>query len=148
MKRVFIYTVLLAIPVLCSALTPNDVYHNDNNIFYVNPSLHEVKLRLNHTGKVEVLVYIDTTGYALSSVYREDPYVYFGAAVPAIDRGVPYYFTVTTVEGSLRIPQIGHFTSTVPAFSTPEWSHGKVYYSIFPDGFFNGDPLNDPDKKG
>ena len=88
MKRVFIYTVLLAIPVLCSALTPNDVYHNDNNIFYVNPSLHEVKLRLNHTGKVEVLVYIDTTGYALSSVYREDPYVYFGAAVPAIDRGV------------------------------------------------------------
>jgi glycosidase len=106
-----------------------------------------VKVRLNYTENVDVTVYIDTISYALPSVYRDDPYVYFGAIAPAIDRGVGYFFTVVTEQDSLRIPQVGTFTPAVPAFTTPDWSHGKVYYSIFPDGFSNGDPLNDPDKK-
>lgn len=32
----------------------------------------------------------------------------------------------------------------IPDFKTPEWSHGTVYYQIFPDRFSNGDEKNDP----
>lgn len=31
----------------------------------------------------------------------------------------------------------------MPNFSTPDWAKGCIWYSIMPDTFFNGDPLND-----
>ncbi len=38
-----------------------------------------------------------------------------------------------------------HLTSFVPTFNTPSWAQDAVYYQIFPDSFFNGDPSNDRD---
>lgn len=147
MKRVLVYMVTLVLPVLGSALSLADVHHSTNNIFYVNPSLHEVKIRLKQSPVTEILVYIDTLSTALSLVFQEDPYEYFAAIVPALDIGTAYHFTIRTGQDILRIPQSGEYTAAVPAFTTPPWAHGKVYYSIFPDGFFNGDLTNDPEKK-
>ena len=31
----------------------------------------------------------------------------------------------------------------IPDYSTPDWAKGTVWYSIMPDGFYNGDPTND-----
>lgn len=36
-----------------------------------------------------------------------------------------------------------HLTSYVPTFTTPSWARDAVYYQIFPDSFYNGDPSND-----
>lgn len=36
-----------------------------------------------------------------------------------------------------------HLTSYAPTFHTPAWSRDAVYYQIFPDSFYNGDPTND-----
>jgi len=146
MKRVILITVLFLAPIISFALTPNDIYHGPNNIFYINPSLHEVKLRLKHKGKARIFVHLDTLQLEMSSVFREEPYEYYATTMPAVDIGVSYYFTVTTEQESLRIPQTGTFIPAAPEFTTPVWSQGKVYYSIFPDGFFNGNPNNDPER--
>ncbi|MBN2620542.1 hypothetical protein JXB22_05560 [candidate division WOR-3 bacterium] len=147
MKRVNITILFLLISLFLNGLTLNDVYHSPNNIFYVNPSIHEVKVRLKQSSPTQIHVYVDTIPIAMSSVFREDSYEYYAATVPGINVGASYYFTVTTDQGTLRIPQIGEFTATVPAFTTPSWAHGKIYYSIIPDGFSNGDPTNDPEDK-
>ncbi|MBN2621198.1 alpha amylase C-terminal domain-containing protein [candidate division WOR-3 bacterium] len=146
MKRVLVYMIVLILPIMGSALTPADVYHSTNSIFYVNPSLHQVKIRLKQSSATEVRVYIETLSTVMPSAFQEDPYEYFAAIVPALDVGTAYHFIIKTAQDSLRIPQFGEYTAAVPAFTTPSWSHGKVYYSIFPDGFFNGDPKNDPEK--
>ena len=36
------------------------------------------------------------------------------------------------------------FTSSVPKFDVPDWSHHAVWYQIFVDRFRNGDTANDP----
>ncbi len=36
-----------------------------------------------------------------------------------------------------------HLTSYVSTFKTPSWAPDAVYYQIFPDSFYNGDPSND-----
>jgi glycosidase len=36
-----------------------------------------------------------------------------------------------------------HLTSYDPTFKTPSWAPDAVYYQIFPDSFYNGDPSND-----
>jgi cyclomaltodextrinase / maltogenic alpha-amylase / neopullulanase len=36
-----------------------------------------------------------------------------------------------------------HLTSYVSTFKTPAWARDAVYYQIFPDSFYNGDPSND-----
>lgn len=36
-----------------------------------------------------------------------------------------------------------HLTSYVSTFKTPVWAPDAVYYQIFPDSFYNGDPSND-----
>jgi glycosidase len=36
-----------------------------------------------------------------------------------------------------------HLTSYVSSFKTPSWAPDAVYYQIFPDSFYNGDPSND-----
>jgi glycosidase len=35
-------------------------------------------------------------------------------------------------------------TALTPAFETPDWAKGAVWYQIFPERFRNGNPLNDP----
>jgi glycosidase len=38
-------------------------------------------------------------------------------------------------------------TGSIPMFSVPSWVSDAVFYQIFPDRFYNGDPSNDPDFK-
>ncbi|SJZ36956.1 alpha amylase N-terminal ig-like domain-containing protein [Selenihalanaerobacter shriftii] len=38
--------------------------------------------------------------------------------------------------------------STVDIFKTPDWVRDAIFYQIFPDRFYNGNPDNDPDKIG
>lgn len=147
MKRGIAFTLLLLIPITGFTLTLNDIFHSANNIFYVNPTLHEVKLRLRYSGTALVTMHVDTLQFEMTAAFREEPFAYYSATTLVIDIGTSYYFTVKTDADSLRIPQTGTFTPAVPAFTTPSWAKGKIYYAIFPDGFFNGDPGNDPDKK-
>lgn len=53
------------------------------------------------------------------------------------------YYTASLTEKSLPNLSQNNWFILTPDFSTPEWSHGTVWYSIFPDSFFNGDTLND-----
>lgn len=53
-----------------------------------------------------------------------------------------YWFTL--IDGS-KEDQTPRYTRTIaPAFETPDWAKGAVWYQIFPERFRNGNPLNDP----
>lgn len=55
---------------------------------------------------------------------------------------VKYSFVLE--DGSASSITTEHTVPVVPAFETPDWAKGAVWYQIFPERFRNGNPLNDP----
>jgi cyclomaltodextrinase len=70
---------------------------------------------------------------------------------------IKYYFIIHTSVGSLYLGRDGlnserpvNFfeylcTNENDIFRVPDWAKGAVIYQIFPDRFYNGNPLNDPE---
>ena len=62
-----------------------------------------------------------------------------------------YYFEVTAgmisciydVRGVVRDVNEHYHFQIVPGFKTPDWAKGAVFYQIYVDRFYNGDPSND-----
>lgn len=53
-----------------------------------------------------------------------------------------YWFTL--IDGS-KVESTPNYERTIaPAFETPDWAKGAVWYQIFPERFRNGNPRNDP----
>ena len=145
--RGFVITSLLFLLQVSNALSPNDMMHNANSIFYVNPSAGQVKLKVKRDAVTEVLLIMDDTRYIMKSVYRDANYDYLATTLNAFDTTTTYHFLIKHGEDSLLLPAIGEFTSNVPLFAPPSWAVGKIYYSIFTDGFHNADSDNDPKRK-
>jgi alpha-glucosidase len=67
------------------------------------------------------------------------------------EKPVNYYFEVADAEEVLYYNRLGVVTnnqseynfSFTPGYEVPEWALGRVFYQIFTDRFFNGNPLND-----
>ncbi len=64
----------------------------------------------------------------------------------------PYRFKLLSKEGAYYLNAQGisradspdaHDFNLLADFHTPEWVSTAVFYEIFPDRFFNGDPAND-----
>ncbi len=53
------------------------------------------------------------------------------------------YYTANVTEAKIPANSENNWFILTPDYSTPTWSQGTVWYSIFPDSFFNGDTLND-----
>ncbi|MGN0205410.1 MAG: glycoside hydrolase family 13 protein [Coprococcus sp.] len=83
------------------------------------------------------------------SVDRQFDYYETFVSYPAC--GQDYYFEV--VSGKMQVvynkrgvmdgPQNYYNFKFRPEFKTPDWAKGAVFYQIFVDRFFNGDPTND-----
>lgn len=63
-----------------------------------------------------------------------------------------YRFRLTTPDGTYNYNQLGVYRADLPdhydfrllaGFAAPAWLHESVFYQIFPDRFYNGDPSND-----
>lgn len=70
----------------------------------------------------------------------------------ALGSGILYYhFKIETDEAIVYYGRNGAATSAdavklfsvIPGFHTPQWSKGCLYYQIFPDRFYNADPVCD-----
>jgi len=138
---------LLLLPQLSNALSLSDITHNPNSIFYVNPSAGEVKLKAKRGAVTEVLVVMNAVRHPMKSVYSDANYDYLAATLNTFDTTVTYHFVVKHHEDSLLLPETDEFTPNVPLFTPPSWAVGKIYYSIFTDGFYNADNVNDPKEK-
>lgn len=145
--RGLIISSLLFLLQLSNGLSPNDMMHNPNSIFYVNPSAGQVKLKVRRDAVTEVLLVMNDTRYLMKSVYRDANYDYLAATLNAFDTTATYHFLIKHDEDSLLLPATSEFTSNVPLFVPPAWAVGKIYYSIFTDGFYNADSSNDPKKR-
>ncbi len=64
---------------------------------------------------------------------------------------VSYYFQISDDDDLVFYNRLGPVTnnqeeynfSFIPGFDVPDWAKGRVFYQIFTDRFFNGDPKND-----
>lgn len=143
-KIVFIYTFVLHI---CGAISIQDIVHNNREIFYVNPSAGEIKIKTRKNSIEQTYVVIDAKYAKMNIVYQDENFDYFAADFGSFDTTIGYYFVVKDGLDSLLFPPIGKFKPGVHLFIPPNWASGKTYYTIFTDGFYNGDLTNDPEKK-
>ena len=76
---------------------------------------------------------------------------YYSHSVQLENEKLTYYFQVETGKVSCYYDTRGvckdvneyyHF-QLIPGFKTPEWAKGAVFYQIYVDRFYNGDPSND-----
>ena len=81
----------------------------------------------------------------------EGSFDYYEAEVDCPEERVKYYFEVRSgkmllyfnKQGAQRAVDNGYDFCLNPGFHTPDWAKGAVFYQIFVDRFYNGDPTND-----
>lgn len=127
-------------------ITSADVFHDANNLFYVNPVVGEIKLR-GILGKItSAHVIVDSVRHTMELGYS-GTYDYFTVRISPFDTTAAYAFVIADTVDSVRLPETGTITPRAPLFVTPQWAQGNMYYSIFTDGFYNADIQNDPATK-
>ncbi|MGQ9816353.1 MAG: alpha-amylase family glycosyl hydrolase [bacterium] len=130
--------------ILAQAIKIEAVNHNADNLFYVNPWMGEIKLRATRGAVSEAFVLYAGKKIKMNIGFQDAKFDYFTADIGRFDTSLTYQFLVYDKTDSLFLPQTGSYKSTMPVFSIPEWTYGKIYYSILPDGFYNANPSNDP----
>ncbi|MFV0341641.1 MAG: glycoside hydrolase family 13 protein [Anaerocolumna sp.] len=82
----------------------------------------------------------------------EDFFQYYQGEIQVEEAPVSYYFEIRSKSGEVCYYNRLGVTDEVkdefgflitPGFRTPEWAKGAVYYQIFVDRFYNGNPSND-----
>jgi glycosidase len=141
MKYIALVCVMVAVSF---AVKPQDLMHRQNEIFYVNPAAGEIRLRALKGSVNEAYVVIDGRYTKMSLNYQDASYDYFAADFGKFDSLPSYKFIVRDATDSLVFPAAGDLKAAVDFFQVPSWAAGKVYYSVFVDGFYNGNAGNDP----
>ncbi|MCK4755844.1 hypothetical protein KAS56_02805 [candidate division WOR-3 bacterium] len=139
--------IVLSLPQLSNAIDTADVFHNSNSIFYVNPSFGEIKLKVKKGSVTDAQVIINSDSIKMEIWYRNGDFDYFAAILNKFDITATYHFILKNKEDSLIFPATDEFKPKVPLFTPPAWAFGKIYYSIFIDGFYNSVLTNDPEEK-
>ena len=76
---------------------------------------------------------------------------YFEYSFKCPEKQVKYYFEICDEDEAVFYNRLGavenlqkeYSFSFVPGFKVPDWAKGAVFYQIFPDRFYNGNPDND-----
>jgi glycosidase len=147
MQRLLGTIIVLLLPQLSNAIDPADVFHNPNNIFYVNPSVGEIKLKVKKGSIIDAQVIINSDSAKMEIWYRDGNFDYFAARLNKFDTTATYHFILKNTGDSLIFPATDEFKPDVPLLTPPAWAFSKTYYSIFIDGFYNGVLTNDPEEK-
>lgn len=118
-------------------------------------SMVKIRVRL---GKDESLVNLITNKgiFSMELVDEDNYFRYFEASLYMEKERLRYYFEIRSKDGEVcyynrkgvtdKVEEGYSFVIT-PGFHTPNWAKGAVFYQIFVDRFFNGDPTNDVEDK-
>jgi alpha-glucosidase len=83
---------------------------------------------------------------------RDEVCVWWAAEMPCVMPSNPYHFKLLTDEGAYYYNAGGIRRAATPDmfdfklltdYAAPAWVHESVFYQIFPDRFYNGDPASD-----
>lgn len=77
---------------------------------------------------------------------------FYSIQIPMTEEAFHYCFEIQSgmavcyysQRGPMREREPYYDFRLIPGYRTPDWAKGAVFYQIFVDRFFNGDPLNDP----
>ena len=137
--------------------------HHDHTPFYVSKPEAEVgetvrfRLRVPKNApisKIELMVLRINEMHCvpMTVVSTQPDWLYFEADLELVARRTPYCFWVHGQDQSLKYSSKGVQRSN-PAFRDwfvylaehhrPDWLEDRVFYQIFPDRFFNGNPATD-----
>lgn len=98
---------------------------------------------------VEVIA--DEKKYVMEREDHDSIFDYYTVRIP-LDRDIlEYYFKIRSgrvvaffnLRGVMSTPQPYYNFKVAKGFKTPDWAKGAVFYQIFVDRFYNGDPTND-----
>jgi len=145
--REIVYIIVFIIPQTAAALDPSVITHNPGNIFYVNPAAGQVRLKSQAGAISEAQCIINGQATVMSIMYTDESDDYFVMTGRPFDTTARYFFMVKDATDSLRHPESYDYAPRAAHFNVPQWACGVVYYSIFTDGFYNGDMANDPQQK-
>ena len=130
-----------------------DALFADGTAEYVQMVGGKVRMRFR-TGKNNVsAVYLwaGMNSFPMTRVESVGLFDYYQVEIACPEEGFKYYFEVTSGKLSLYYNKRGvhcehqdyYDFKLVPGFHTPDWAKGAVFYQIFVDRFYNGDPSND-----
>ncbi|MCX7995424.1 MAG: alpha-amylase family glycosyl hydrolase [candidate division WOR-3 bacterium] len=142
MRNISIIFVLFT--TISSGITPDVLIHNPYNIFYLNPVMGEIRLKANRGAILEAYVLYGGKKTQMNIGFLDSKFDYFIADLGIFDTTFNYQILVKDKSDSLILPPAGTFKCSQTPFIVPNWAYGKVYYSVFLDGFYNGNKKNDP----
>lgn len=135
---------VICFTIFAQAINIDALTHIPDNLFYVNHWMGEIRLKTARGAVTEAFLIYGGKKTKMTISYQDAKFDYFTAEIGRFDTSLTYQFFVRDRTDSLLLPQMGTYRSTTPPFSIPEWAYGKIYYSIFPDGFYNASNLNNP----
>lgn len=116
----------------------------------------DVKLRFR-SGREnvdEVYLVFGDKRYPMEKVANDRLFDYYEHTVKLGTERVEYYFEVHSGQMVCYYNSVGvcstvenyYNFSITPSFTTPDWAKGAIFYQIYVDRFYNGDPDNDVEK--
>ena len=130
---------------------------SDTTEDYVTPSepsaYGEVTVRFR-TGKnnIDKVFFVHKDEKHLMFKNESDAYFdYYEHTIQLENEKLSYYFEIHAGKLSCFYDRRGvtkdinsyYFFQVIPGFKTPDWAKGAVFYQIYVDRFYNGDPSND-----
>ncbi|MBR1742026.1 MAG: alpha amylase N-terminal ig-like domain-containing protein, partial [Lachnospiraceae bacterium] len=98
-----------------------------------------------------VYLVVGTERFLMKKTYNDRQFDYFEGGISLGRERVEYYFEVHSGSVVCYYNSVG-VCSTVepyynfwmmPSFKTPDWAKGAIFYQIYVDRFYKGDPSND-----
>ena len=148
MERVLTGLLLLFLSLqMAGAIDPEGIFHDPTDIFYVNPKSGDIRLKVSSNNIERASIIIGATPVEMNIAFRDQGYEYYAIQLKPFDSTLSYKFCLASDPDTLMLPATGSFKPTPIPLVVPEWAAGKAYYSIVVDGFYNGNPGNDPGNK-
>lgn len=121
-------------------------YEKDGNQYQAR-----LRFRTGRDNVDEVMLVTSNARYPMTCIHQNRIFDFFEVTIPVSGEGLEYYFEIVSgknraVYNKLGVkdePQNYYNFKLMPEFETPDWAKGAVFYQIFVDRFYNGDPTND-----
>lgn len=151
LEKTYIYIKSMRMPMNRRALFADGT--KDYCRVQTTPEGYVVHLRFrtakDNVDRVEAIA--DEENYVMELEYSDHLFDYYSVDIPFEQDILEYYFKICSgrmvefynLRGVMNTPQSYYNFKVVPTFKTPDWAKGAVFYQIFVDRFYNGDPAND-----
>ena len=142
---------------LTSIFNPQALFSDgtENYRFPAEPEVNDfVTIRLR-TGRENVdsayLVVDNNERYLMRKTYNDRYFDYYEYEIQLGFERMEYYFEIHSGFITCYYNSVGVCNSVetyynfwmMPSFKTPAWAKGAIFYQIYVDRFYNGDPSND-----